>query len=101
MVAYNKADLLAERPPLPPDGLYVSAVTGEGVHELKEKLGSFAKTLENPRKLVADLLSPGDVTVLVIPIDANCWTRTCRSPPARTRSCGRRSVRFRARRSWS
>ena len=70
VVAYNKADLLDERPPLPPDGLYVSALTGEGVRELKERLGGFAKTLENPKKLVADLLAPGDVTVLVIPIDA-------------------------------
>lgn len=69
VVACNKADLLAERPELPPDALYVSAVTGEGIHALKERLGSFAKGLENPKRLVADLLSPGDMAVLVVPVD--------------------------------
>ena len=69
VVAYNKADLLAERSELPPDALYVSAVTGEGVHALKERLGSFAKGLENPRRLVADLLTTGDMAILVIPVD--------------------------------
>lgn len=69
VVACNKADLLAERPELPPDALYVSAVTGEGIHALKERLGSFAKGLENPKRLVADLLAPGDLAVLVVPVD--------------------------------
>lgn len=69
LIAYNKADLLPERAALPADSLYVSAATGEGVHELKERLGGFAKGLENPKKLVSDLLSPGETAVLVIPVD--------------------------------
>ena len=71
VVAYNKADLLSERPALQEHEIYVSAVTGENIHALKEKLGAFARGLGNPRRLVADLLSPGDLTVLVIPLDAS------------------------------
>jgi len=70
VAAYNKADLLpAPRPELPARALYVSAVTGENVHALKEALGALAKGRENPRRIVADLLEPGDLTVLVTPID--------------------------------
>ncbi|MDE7246072.1 MAG: [FeFe] hydrogenase H-cluster maturation GTPase HydF [Oscillospiraceae bacterium] len=69
VIAYNKADLLAERPALPEQGIYVSAATGEGVRGLKEKIGSLAKIVQNPRRVVADLLSPGDLVVLVTPID--------------------------------
>ncbi len=69
LLACNKADLLSERRPLPEKGLYVSALTGEGVGELKEKLGALLKTEKNEKRIVADLLSPGDLVVLVMPID--------------------------------
>ena len=69
VLAYNKADLLTERPALKENEIYVSAITGENVNELKEKLGAFAKGLGNPRRVVSDLLSPGDAAVLVVPID--------------------------------
>ncbi len=69
VLAYNKADLLPERSALKENEIYVSARTGENVNELKEKLGAFAKGLGNPRRLVSDLLFPGDAAVLVIPID--------------------------------
>ncbi|MBR1672559.1 MAG: [Fretibacterium sp.] len=69
VVAHNKADLLTERPPLKENEIYVSALMGEGVRELKERLAALAKGREASRPLVADLLSPGDVVVLVVPID--------------------------------
>ena len=69
IIAYNKADLLAERQELKENEIYVSSLTGENIFELKEKLGSFAKSLKKERKLVADLLEPDDLVVLVIPID--------------------------------
>ena len=69
LVAMNKADLLSERGELRSNELYTSALTGENVTLLKEKLGAFAKGLENRKCLVSDLLSPGDTAVLVIPID--------------------------------
>lgn len=49
--------------------LYASATTGEGIQELKEKLGSFASGMKNPKVLVADMVEPGDLVVLVTPID--------------------------------
>ncbi|MDO4740419.1 MAG: [FeFe] hydrogenase H-cluster maturation GTPase HydF [Eubacteriales bacterium] len=69
IVALNKADLLAQRPQPEGGAIYVSAVTGEGIQELKEQLGRFAGRLEYPNFLVRDLLAPGDLVVLVTPID--------------------------------
>ena len=69
VLAYNKTDLLPERPALQENEIYVSAKTGENVNQLKEQLGAFAKDLGNSHRLVSDLLSPGDAAVLVIPID--------------------------------
>lgn len=69
VIAYNKADLLTERPSLPKEGIYVSAVTGENVGELKERLGAFARAQKKERVPVSDLLSTGDIVLLVTPID--------------------------------
>ena len=69
ITVYNKADLVCERQPLVKHEIYASAVTGENIYALKEKLGAFAKQLQNPKHMVADLLSEGDVVVLVTPID--------------------------------
>lgn len=69
IVAYNKVDLLEEQAALKDNEIYISAVTKEKITQLKEKIGAFAKGLENTRHIVADLLAPGDLVVLVIPID--------------------------------
>lgn len=61
----NKADLLRQ---IPEDGFYASAKTGWHIHELKELAARSVKQEEN-RPLVSDLLTPGDVAVLVVPID--------------------------------
>ena len=53
----------------PEEILWVSAKTGEGIHELKERMAKAGAKQENSRPLVRDLLSPGDTAVLVIPID--------------------------------
>lgn len=76
VVAENKSDLPREAAPAAvPAGLAravipVSAKTGTGVEELKEALAAAALTAAVPRQLVADLLAPGDVVVLVIPLDS-------------------------------
>lgn len=69
VIAFNKVDLLTEKPPLDENSVYVSAVTKEGVNALKERLGSFAESLKNEKRIVADLLNEGDIVVLVIPVD--------------------------------
>ncbi len=70
LVAYNKADLLGERPALADGELYVSARTGENIEALKDRLGAFTAKANVSRPIVADLIAPGDLTVLVTPIDA-------------------------------
>ena len=69
LVALNKVDLLKNTPAVQSNYRYVSAATGEGVHELKEAIASLSKGSGNSRKLVSDLLHPDDLVVLVIPID--------------------------------
>ncbi len=51
------------------EGSQVSAKEGKGILELKERLGGLLPELEEKRPLVADLLSPMDTVVLVVPID--------------------------------
>lgn len=52
------------------DMFCVSSKTGEGIHELKEKLSVMTKTDEGNRRIVGDLLKPMDFVVLVVPIDS-------------------------------
>jgi [FeFe] hydrogenase H-cluster maturation GTPase HydF len=70
LIAYNKADLLDPVPePSRPDAIYVSALTGFHIYELKDKIGALYKEPEEKKRLVGDLLHPGDLAVLVVPID--------------------------------
>lgn len=66
IVAYNKADLLTARPE---GAFYVSALTGENINALKDRIASLAKRKDTTKHLIADLLTPGDIVILVIPID--------------------------------
>lgn len=49
--------------------LWVSAIKNIHIQELKELLGTLAKSKQNDKKIVADLLEKGDVVILVTPID--------------------------------
>ncbi len=69
IIVYNKSDLLENIPANTENTIYVSAKSGYGISELKEALGKFKGTVENTKYIVADLLTPGDVVILVIPID--------------------------------
>ena len=69
IIVYNKCDLLTDRPPLPENGMYVSAKTGEAINDLKERIGRTVKTDDMQPRLVGDLLRPHDLVVLVTPID--------------------------------
>ena len=92
LIVYNKADLVepvsaggrpetetSNRAVVPKtDGkesadriVYVSALRGEGIYELKEKIAEFGRSASEPRPLVSDLVGPADLVVLVIPIDSS------------------------------
>ena len=65
LVVKNKCDLLSENIS---DGLFVSAKTGFGVEELKNRIATVVKT-ENSNLLLEDIVEKGDIVVLVTPID--------------------------------
>ncbi len=69
LVAWNKRDLLAQLPAPRAEDVYVSALTGAGVEELKERIARLSHVQEEKLQLVSDLLHPGDIVLLVIPID--------------------------------
>lgn len=71
LVVYNKKDLWNTSSPEQGETILgVSAVTGEGIHELKERMAALAKQQEPPRRLFADLADSGDLIILVTPIDS-------------------------------
>ena len=49
--------------------VYVSAKTGFGIHDLKERMTRLITPDGSGKRLVADLVHPLDVVVLVVPID--------------------------------
>ena len=66
LVVWNKADEISDKTS---GKLYVSAKEGTGIHELKERIGALLHTEEEKRRIIGDKISPGDVAVLVVPID--------------------------------
>lgn len=68
IVVYNKSDLEKVKN-LKENEISVSAVTGKGIEQLKEKLGSLAKSIKTEKYIVADLMNEGDTVVLCMPID--------------------------------
>ncbi len=69
VIAYNKSDLLEAVPEPSGSAIYVSAKDGAGIYALKEMIARLAGETRSEKRLVADLLSPGDTVVLVVPID--------------------------------
>ena len=66
IIVYNKADLTEKRK----DSLfYVSAITGEGIEELKKKLGEIIPKRSDKMNIVDSFVKKGDIAVLVTPID--------------------------------
>ena len=82
LVVYNKKDLLADtngknvsdKKDLLDDTsveeIYVSARTGEQIHELKERIAALAVTDDSKLRIVGDIIEPSDFVVLVVPIDS-------------------------------
>ena len=49
--------------------LFVSAATGEGIHDLKERIAALGTAGAVRKFLIEDLIRPSEVVLLVIPID--------------------------------
>ena len=84
VLAWNKSDLAGKKAGekeeentasagLETFSIRVSALTGDGIYALKEKIGELYRAWKaeqgEDRKLVSDLLEKGDQVILVIPID--------------------------------
>lgn len=70
IIAYNKSDLLSETPECAQNEIYVSARDNININQLKELMGSISGLKQNDKRIVSDLLKPGDIAVLVTPIDS-------------------------------
>ena len=70
IVAMNKSDLMSGHPAPAADELYISAETGDGVFDLKERIAHLVPTDDLTKRLVGDLIAPGQTAVLVVPIDS-------------------------------
>ncbi len=71
LIVMNKADLLDGPGTAIGKAVWVSAKTGEGIQELKEKIGTCVEKQGAEKKIVSDLLEPLDFVVLVVPIDSS------------------------------
>lgn len=69
ILVYNKMDLLKEVPKALDNEIYVSALTGDNIFELKEKIAALMHNPQNEKLIMKDILSPGDLVLLVVPVD--------------------------------
>ncbi len=69
IIAHNKCDTLDDLPEKKENEIYVSALTGENIHALKELIAETAKAEKTEKVIVSDLINEGDTVLLVIPID--------------------------------
>lgn len=68
IIVYNKSDI-APRECTAENEISVSALSGTNISELKERIVALSKHTDENRRIVGDMLSEGDVVVLVTPID--------------------------------
>ena len=69
IVVYNKSDLLTSTLPKGAWVLQVSALTGDGVNELKEKMARMINENRKEKFIIKNRLQAGDIVIMVIPID--------------------------------
>ncbi len=67
LIAWNKSDLPNALPPAE-EAMAVSALTGEGIHDFKERLAHL-QPQKAQQALVRDLIQEKDVVLLICPID--------------------------------
>lgn len=72
LLVVNKSDLCSGQSDLyknQKNVIYISAKTGAGIQELKERIASLAPKENAQKRIVGDLIHAGDLIFLVIPID--------------------------------
>ena len=70
LVVWNKVDITPSQPSPSREGvMFVSALTGDGVNELKEKIAHLINDNKKEKFIIKDRLNSGDIVIMVIPID--------------------------------
>ncbi|MBQ3787097.1 MAG: [Lachnospiraceae bacterium] len=69
LTVFNKTDLTDSVPENTKETLYVSALLGDGIDELKRAIASFDLQEDQGYPIVSDLVRENDTVVLVVPID--------------------------------
>ena len=69
ITVFTKSDLKEEIPENSENTIYVSAKTGAGINELKNRIAALARKNQNTGRLLKNFISPSDIVVLVIPVD--------------------------------
>ncbi len=69
LVVYNKMDLVDGEPSCGEDEMWVSAREQKNIWELKERIARLGQQEEPDKRIVGDMMEPGDILVLVVPID--------------------------------
>lgn len=70
VIALNKCDITSNKAIISGKNIIkVSARTGENIEQLKELIASSIQTDDSKHRICADLISPSDFVVLVVPID--------------------------------
>lgn len=67
ITVYNKADISLKSG----SEIFISAKTGMGINELRQKIGAMTPATASENYLVADFLKPNDIVILVTPIDSS------------------------------
>lgn len=70
-VCPNLSDQLVQYDLTEENSIDVSTMTGKNIHELKEKIAHLVPEEDKAKRIVGDLLEPGDFVVLVVPIDSS------------------------------
>ncbi|MBR0277251.1 MAG: [Clostridia bacterium] len=68
IIAYNKSDL-SKGIPKKGNEIFVSALTGENIEELKNIIGKLKSDVSDKRTILGDIIDKNDIAVLVTPID--------------------------------
>ena len=69
LVAFNKSDLLESIPPADESSIYISALTGNGIYALNDRIGNLVSAETAPKSILGDLIERDDNIILVCPID--------------------------------
>lgn len=70
ILVHNKIDMLNGEFPTPTDcEIWMSAEQGLNMETLKEMIITNAQCIKTPPPLIGDLITPGDIILLVIPVD--------------------------------